>query len=190
VSKTESNEQFDADILQCKGDILRARDITPLHNNTTPKNPATQDSTRETTQSSDAVKLSTHKDTSSIALPIKTIPAGSATGKETAPLPRPAVSVNKKEEAETLQSLKGQEKDEIPSFDLAEEIMAEQRKITAIRRKAPGQKTEAQRLKPETQIVDHIIEQPKPLLSEQERIIVEIVARDIERLCRGDYSSE
>jgi hypothetical protein len=185
VSKTESNEQFDADILQCKGDILRARDITPLYDNTTPKNPATQDSTRETTQSSDAAKLSTHKDTSSTAIPIETIPT-----KETAPLPRPAVSVNKKEKAETLQAPNGQEKSEIPSFDLAEEIMAEQRKITAIRRKAPGQKTEAQRLKPETQIVDHIIEQPKPLLSEQERIIAEIVARDIERLCRGDYSSE
>ncbi|MFZ0035061.1 MAG: hypothetical protein WAK60_08765 [Sedimentisphaerales bacterium] len=190
MNKTGNNEQFDADILQCKVDILRARDITPLHNNTTPKNPATQDRTRETTPSSDAAELSTHKDTNSTAIPIETIPAGSAAGKGTAPLLRPAVSMNKKEEVETLQAPKGQEKGEIPSFDLAEEIMAEQRKITAIRRKAPGQKTEAQRLKPEAQIDDHIIEQPKPLLSEQERIIAEIVARDIKRLCRGDYSSE
>jgi hypothetical protein len=103
--------------------------------------------------------------------------------------------MNKKEEAETSKETPDSPRCDgvatgIPSFDLAEEIMAEQRKITAIRRKAPGQKTEAQRLKPETQIVDHIIEQPKPLLSEQEKIIAEIVARDIERLCRGDYSSE
>ena len=135
--------------------------ITPLHNDTAPKNPETQNST-------DAAEISTNKNTSSIALPqvpIETIPA-----KETAPLPR-------------------QEKTEIPSFDLAEEIMAEQRRITAIRRKAPGVKTEAQRLKPEVQPVEHINKEPKPALSEQEKIIAEIVARDIERLCRGDYSA-
>jgi hypothetical protein len=177
VSKAGSNKQIEIDILQCKVDILRARNIIPPHDNTTQKNPVTQNSTIETTQSSDATEISTHKDTSWI--PTETIPA-----KETTPLPRSGVSVNKKEEAET-----SEETPEIPSFDLAEEIMAEQRKITAIRRKAPGQKTEAQRLKPETQIVDHIIEQPKPLLSEQEKIIAEIVARDIERLCRGDYSA-
>jgi hypothetical protein len=171
VSKAGSNKQIEIDILQCKVDILRARNIIPLHDNTTQKNPVTQND-------SDAVEISTHKNTNSI--PIETIPA-----KKTAPLPRPAVRMNEKEEAET-----SEETPEIPSFDLAEEIMAEQRRITAIRRKAPGQKTEAQRLKPETQIVDHIIEQPKPLLSEQEKIIAEIVARDIERLCRGNYSSE
>jgi len=189
VSKDENNEQIDTDILQCKVDILRARDVIPSHDNTTPENPATQNSTIKTTQSSDAAEISTNEDTSPIALrkeslglpqvPIEEIPA-----KETTPLPK-VVSVNKKEETETPQ-----EKGEIPRFDLAEEIMAEQRKITAIRRKAPGQKNEVQKLKPETQPVDHIIEQPKPALSEQEKIIAEIVARDIERLCRGDYTSE
>ena len=178
MNKAGNNEQFDTDILHCKVDILRARNIIPPHDNTTQKNPVTQNITGETAQSSDAAEISTYKDT--ISIPIETIPA-----KETAPLPRPAVSMNKKEEVET-----SEETPEIPSFDLADEIMAEQRRITAIRRKAPGQKTEAQRLKPETQIVDHIIEQPKPLLSEQEKIIAEIVARDIERLCRGDYSGE
>lgn len=178
MSNAGNSEQFDADILQCKLDILRARDIIPgtpkrdkgrlappPHNDTAQKAPATQNSSRETTQSSDAAEISTHKDTNS--KPKETQPL-----KETAPLPRPVVSINEKEGAETLQ-----EKSEIPSFDLAEEIMAEQRKITAIRRKAPGKKTEAQP-------VD--IEQP---LSEQEKIIAEIVARDIERLCRGDYSA-
>jgi hypothetical protein len=167
VSKVGNNEQFDTDILQCKVDILLARNIIPPYDNITQKNPVTQNSTAETTQSS-------HKDTNSIPIPIEEIPA-----KRTPPLPEPII------QAET-----SEETPKIPRFDLAEEIMAEQRKITAIRRKAPGQKTEAQRLKPETQIVDHIIEQPKPLLSEQEKIITEIVARDIERLCRGDYSSE
>lgn len=178
VNKAGNNEQLDTDILQCKVDILRSHNIIPPYDNATPKNPAAQSSTIETAQSSDAAEISSHKDT--ISIPIETIPA-----KEAAPLPRPAVSMNKKEEAET-----SEETPEIPSFDLADEIMAEQRKITAIRRKAPGQKTEAQRLKPETQIVDHSIEQPKPLLSEQEKIIADIVARDIEELCRGNYSSE
>jgi hypothetical protein len=164
VNKAGNNEQFDTDILQCKADILRARNIIPPHDSATPQNPVIQNSAIET----NAAEIPTYEDVNPI--PIVAIPA---------PLPGP------KKEAET-----SEETPEIPSFDLAEDIMAEQRKITAIRRKAPGQKTEAQRLKPETPIVDHIIEQPKPLLSEQEKIIAEIVARDIERLCRGNYSGE
>jgi hypothetical protein len=159
VNKAGSNKQIDVDILQCKVDILRARNIIPPHDDTTQKNPVTQGSTIETAQSS-------HEE----------IPAGKA-----APLPRPAESVSEKEEAK--------EPLEIPSFDLAEELMAEQRRITAIRRKAPGAKTGVQRLKPEVQPVEHIIEEPKQALSEQEKIITEIVAKDIERLCRGDYSA-
>jgi hypothetical protein len=118
--------------LQCKVDILRARNIVPLHDNTASKNSETK--------------------AAEIPTPIETIAA---------------------KDVETPQ-----EKPEIPSFDLAEEIMAEQRRITAIRRKAPGQRTEAQQNEP----VDH---PPTPALSEQEKIIAEIVARDIERLCRG-----
>ena len=64
---------------------------------------------------------------------------------------------------------------EIPKFDLAEEIMAEQRKITAIRRKAPGEKKELQSQEAEAERAQ----------SYQEQIITEIVARDIERLLRG-----
>jgi hypothetical protein len=180
VNKAENNEQFDTDILQCKVDILRARNITPLHDNTL-KNPVAQNSAIETIQSSDAAEISACKDANLI--PIETMPA-----KEIPPLPGP------KEEAETSEETPDSPRCDsvatgIPSFDLAEEIMAEQRKITAIRRKAPGKKTEVQRLKLETRIADHIIDQSKPLLSEQEKIIAEIVAKDIEKLCRGDYSA-
>jgi hypothetical protein len=173
VNKVGNNEKFDTDILKCKADIIRLRNIIPPHDDTASKNPETQDN-------SDAVEISTHKNAGPI--PIETIPA-----KETAPLPETAVSTNKKEKEEVETS---KETPEIPSFDLADEIMTEQRKITAIRRKAPGPKNEVQRLKPETRIVDHSIEQPKTLLSEQEKIIAEIVARDIEKLCRGNYSSK
>ena len=101
---------------------------------------------------------------------------------------------------------------EIPKFDLAEQIMAEQRKITSVKRKAPGKpqrlpslapavtRVQAQdgaankkakvpvRL-PNVQSVGYNIKHPPPALLRHEQIISEIVARDIEKLCRGDISS-
>ncbi len=77
---------------------------------------------------------------------------------------------------------------EIPKFDLAEQIMAEQRKITAIRRKAPGQKSKTPDQRPRIQSTGYAIK-PPPTLSQKELIIAEIVARDIEKLYRGDSSS-
>jgi len=101
---------------------------------------------------------------------------------------------------------------EIPKFDLAEQILAEQRKITAIRRKAPGKpqrllslgpavtrvqaqdgaagkKTESPDQEGEAESIGYTIQQPPLTLSEQGRIIAEIVASDIEKLRRGDISS-
>jgi len=131
---------------------------------------------------------------------------------------------------------------EIPKFDLAEQILAEQRKITAIRRKAPGKaqrlpslappllsatpvpaatqrvqaadkavtrvqaqdgavdkKTEPPSREREAESIGYTInparqktggiKQPPLTLSEQGRIIAEIVARDIEKFRRGDISS-
>ena len=98
---------------------------------------------------------------------------------------------------------------EIPKFDLAEQIMAEQRKITAVKRKAPGKpqppfllpqkargqdgaagkKVKVPVLPPNVQSVGYNIKHPPPALLRHEQIISEIVARDIEKLCRGDISS-
>jgi hypothetical protein len=78
---------------------------------------------------------------------------------------------------------------EIPKFDLAEQILAEQRKITAIRRKAPDKKAKTPEPQPRIQSTGSAIRQPAPTLSEKELIIAEIVARDIEKLYRGDSSS-
>ncbi len=98
-----------------------------------------------------------------------------------------------------------QERSEIPKFDLAEQILAEQRKITAIRRKAPGKshrlpslapavtrvqsqdgaagkKPKTPDRQPQAQSTDYVSKQPPSILSEQEQIIAEIVARDIEKL--------
>jgi UDP-N-acetylenolpyruvoylglucosamine reductase len=78
---------------------------------------------------------------------------------------------------------------EIPKFDLAEQIMAEQRKVTAIRRKAPGKKTKTSDSQPRTQSTGCTFKQPAPTSLEKGIIIADIVARDIEQLYRGDSSS-
>ena len=75
------------------------------------------------------------------------------------------------------------EKPEIPTFDLAEDIMAAQRKITAVRRKAPTPKTENLHQPIRASIIGHTIERPMSVTSQQEQIISDIVRRDIERLC-------
>jgi hypothetical protein len=77
---------------------------------------------------------------------------------------------------------------EIPKFDLAEQILAEQRKISSIKRKGPGRKTEAPSRKQKIQSIGYTTK-PPPLLSEQEQIIADIVARDIESLLAGNTLS-
>jgi hypothetical protein len=91
---------------------------------------------------------------------------------------------------------------DIPKFDLAEEIMAEQRKITATRRKSPSaaaswhglparedtakmavpRSASGQQIEP----ISDAIEQPGDVPFDQEQIIAEIVARDIKRLLQGE----
>ncbi len=86
--------------------------------------------------------------------------------------------------AESSEAGGPQQKAEIPKFDLAEEIMAEHRKVTAVKRKSPSQKTESQQQKTPTESIRHIIP-PRHISQKQMQIIAEIVARDIERLCKG-----
>jgi hypothetical protein len=74
---------------------------------------------------------------------------------------------------------------EVPRFDLAEEIMAEQRKITAVKRQGPGKKTTVEKVRPQAERLGLTIEPPMLASPEEDRIIAEIVARDIDRLCRG-----
>lgn len=74
---------------------------------------------------------------------------------------------------------------DIPKFDLADDIMAEQRKTISIKRKSPSQKfQQPQQSGPIQQPL--IDEQDALPLSEEDRLIRELVAQDIERLCRGE----
>jgi hypothetical protein len=78
-----------------------------------------------------------------------------------------------------------QEPNDIPKFDLAKQIMAEHRKITAVKRKGPGKKVKStNKQHPAELIARNVI--PGPIVSGQQQIIAEIVARDIENLCMGN----
>jgi len=135
----DRNEQIDDDILQCKADILRARDIIP---GTPEPNKA-----RSGSHPPDKEKTG---------------------GKDTTEAPAEPASAE-------------QEKNEIPQFDLAEDIMAEQRKIAAVRRKAPGEKTKPESHEPRAEEVGYTVEQSEPAPSYKNQIIAEIVARDIKK---------
>jgi hypothetical protein len=62
---------------------------------------------------------------------------------------------------------------DVPQFDLAQDIVAEHRKITARKRTAPGSRA---------------IRPPMPAPPAHEQIIAKIVSRDIEKLRRGSAS--
>jgi hypothetical protein len=74
---------------------------------------------------------------------------------------------------------------EIPTYDLAENILAEHRRSAARRRKSPGQiQPQPQVPAARTEMRVQVAEPPTQDPLEIRRIVAEIVARDIERLCR------
>ncbi len=76
-----------------------------------------------------------------------------------------------------------QEINGIPKFDLAEQIMAEQRKIASVRRKGPAKRIRPAKQPRKVEPISHAIRLQGVSVG-QEHVIAEIVARDIERLCR------
>jgi hypothetical protein len=74
---------------------------------------------------------------------------------------------------------------DVPKYDLAENILAEQRRVASRRRRAPSQPQEEPEASPEPKAAEtSAIELPCEDLPELQRVVAEIVARDIERLCR------
>jgi len=173
ASTGKNGKQIDADILQCKADILRSCDTVP------PNQP--KPAQKEPRPAKDVSPMSQEQKQTRQDKPV--IPIDTIRPNE----PRPPASAVNRHRIEPLKM--PQEQTEIPRFDLAEEIMAEQRKITAIKRKAPDKKIEyqikARIQEQEVKPISYTIEQMVPSLPEQEKIIAEIVARDIQRLCRG-----
>ena len=78
-----------------------------------------------------------------------------------------------------------QQGDNIPQLDLDKQILAGQRKVTSVRRKGPGSKRKPAAKAPEAKGVGGRIWRPALQIAEREQIIAEIVAKDIEKLCRG-----
>ncbi len=83
---------------------------------------------------------------------------------------------------------------EVPRFDLAEQIMAEQRKNSATRRKAPGRKNSSieeqqdSNYKPTYQSKQESTCEEEQFFSAKQEIIAIIVKRDFERLCKNGDS--
>jgi len=75
---------------------------------------------------------------------------------------------------------------EVPMYDLAENILAEHRRLAARRRKAPGQvQVEAAPACVVTDLKAHNAALSSSMdLLELQRVVAQIVARDIERLCK------
>ena len=74
---------------------------------------------------------------------------------------------------------------EIPKYDLAENILAEQRRVAARRRRAPSQpEDEPPAVSEPSGLQPSESELPSQDLPELQRIVAGIVARDIERLCK------
>ena len=82
---------------------------------------------------------------------------------------------------------------DIPKFDLAKEIMVQQRRISAAKRKrakpaSPQEPKKAEFVSqgPEVRPISHTIGQTSDVPFDQEQIIAEIVARDINRLLQSE----
>lgn len=176
MSKSDSNEQIDADILQSKADVLRARDVIPPFDKETrqkpkqadDKKPAAADKIVEIPSKKKKAEKGEKVDSDNISV--------KADSQETGPVKK-SVAASRRAQDEP--------KTEIPQFDLAKELMARQRKATATRRKAPGSAIKPQ--KPQSQpkpagAVSETYERLRPTEPERERIIADIVARDIKKL--------
>lgn len=78
----------------------------------------------------------------------------------------------------------------IPTLDLGEKILAEQRRMTARKRKAPGSsaKTDPDEVQQPSVVAmraERAVEPPAQDVAQLQQLVAEIVARDIDRLCTG-----
>jgi len=97
------------------------------------------------------------------------------------PNPIPIVEISPKSKKSDPEDKK------VPEFNLADQIMSEHRKATAKNRKGPG-RTEGKTEEALRKMVPQPVEKIKDRRVEENKIIAEIVARDIERLCRPEDS--
>jgi len=155
--KEKIADQLDNDILQCKADIMRARGPEDADN-----------SAEKTTQKPDSTKDNSADE------PVDVIIDESETDPEAAAVSYENIfddlpEDDSPEETDGLDETEGTESDdstrktdrEVPRFNLAEQILSEQRKIASIRRKKPNGNTSANSTPEATGTVGQIIRQSK-----------------------------
>ena len=76
----------------------------------------------------------------------------------------------------------------IPKFDLSREIMAGHRQATAEKRQGPGEKAGGPERRDSADGRDCRVERLQSERTGEDRVLAEIVARDIARLCGTAYS--
>lgn len=164
MSKAKDNGQTEDDILRCKEDILRLRRTNSTGEETTSENAGPKQPTEESTVPSS--RADEHEP--------PTKDKGQARTEQTSDEEQVAKPVNASQKAA-----------EIPRFDLAQQILAEQRRITAVRRKAPGKANQTEQPSPVRTVTAQNTSEPSVAQPEPEQIIQEVVARDIDRMLRS-----
>ena len=152
-----NDEKIDDDILKAKENILRARKAASRN-----RQPSNKDSDKSVS-SSDSVKGPERK-------PAQNIP------QEPSPMMKAVVNANKQKSTD-------REASGVPKFDVARKILAQQRKTTASKRKAPV-KIQMDKTRQEQKILTRKdqIDYTRPGYN---NLVAEIVARDIKKLSRG-----
>ncbi len=74
------------------------------------------------------------------------------------------------------------EKVDVPGFDLGDQILSEQRKISSVKRRGPGMKNSAQSETPVSKGSEPVVPISAREIAEENRIIAAIVAEDIKSL--------
>lgn len=164
MSKAKDNGQTEDDILRCKEDILRLRRTNSTGEETTSENAAPKQPTEESTVPSN--RTDKHE-------PV---------AKDTAQA-RTEQTSDKEQVAQPVNA--PQKPAQIPRFDLAQQILAEQRRITAVRRKAPGKPTQTEQPSPVRTVTGKSTGEQSVAQPEPPQIIRQIVATDIDRMLRS-----
>jgi hypothetical protein len=171
VDKDNREEQIDDDILESRADILRASGMTPSGEEQSHEQSKSEGGGEDATPPADTVE-----ETSENQEP----PNPETTQMQV----EPAEPTEEAAEPASSQA----EKSEIPRFDVAEKIMAGQRRITAVRRKGPGETKGPESPESGVEAASESFGQAAPAQPQKDENIADMVARDIERLLRGEPS--
>ena len=151
----KEKREIDDDILHCKANVLRAKDIIPPFGRK---------------------KESDQEAFSEIEPPLTPI------NEEIKPAQSPKAPVEIRSIPEFEEIMPVPAEQDIPQFNLGEQILAEQRKTSSSKRIRPGRKVPSNSALAEEVVSLPPIVMTAPPASPQQRIIADIVARDIEEM--------